>query len=282
MRYAVLGAGGLGGLVGGALARAGHSVTLVVRDPAHPATLLVESAVLGNFEVAVAVTTVLKEPVDVLWATTKATQLEGALASAPAALVEGTVVPLLNGIDHVERLREVYRAVTPGTIRVESERVAPGLIRQPGPFIAVDLAGPLATEIAAELSAAGIQARVREDETSMLWQKLLVLAPMALTTTATQRSIGGVRDDPQWRERLLGVLEEAGEVARAEGAVLDVEASRAAILSMPDGMRSSMQKDRAAGRPLELDAIAGPILRGGREHDLPTPHTQVLCSLLAE
>ena len=66
MRYAVLGAGGLGGLVGGALARAGHSVTLVVRDPAHPATLLVESAVLGNFEVAVAVTTVLKEPVDVL------------------------------------------------------------------------------------------------------------------------------------------------------------------------------------------------------------------------
>ena len=61
-----------------------------------------------------------------------------------------------------------------------------------------------------------------------------------------------------------------------------MEASRAAILSMPDGMRSSMQKDRAAGRPLELDAIAGPILRGGREHDLPTPHTQVLCSLLAE
>ena len=282
MKHAVLGAGGLGGLIGGALARAGHPVTLVVRDPAHPATLLVESAKLGNFEVAVGVTTTLDEPVDVLWVTTKATQLEAALPSAPAALVEGTVAPLLNGIDHVARLREVYRSVTPGTIRVESERVAPGLIRQPGPFIAVDLAGPLAEEIAAELSATGIQARVRQDETTMLWQKLLILAPMALTTTATQRTIGAVRDDPQWRERLLGVLEEAAEVARAEGAVLDVEASRTGLLSMPDGMRSSMQKDRAAGRPLELEAIAGPILRGGREHAIPTPHTQVLHSLLAE
>jgi 2-dehydropantoate 2-reductase len=51
---------------------------------------------------------------------------------------------------------------------------------------------------------------------------------------------------------------------------------------MPDAMRSSMQKDRAAGRPLELDAIAGPILRGGRKHGIPTPHSQILASLLAE
>ena len=282
MRHAVLGAGGLGGLVGGALARAGHPVTLVVRDPAHPQTLAVESGVLGNFEVPVAVVTELREPVDVLWVTTKATQLEGALTSAPAGLVEGTVVPLLNGVDHVARLREVYRTVTPGTIRVESERVAPGRIRQPGPFVAVDLAGQLAAEIAGDLSGAGIQARVQQDETSMLWRKLVILAPMALTTTATQRTIGAVRDDPQWRERLLGVLVETDEVGRAEGAALELEISRSAILSMPDAMRSSMQKDRAAGRTLELDAIAGPILRGGRAHGIPTPHTQILASLLAE
>ena len=282
MRHAVLGAGGLGGLVGGALARAGHPVTLVVRGPAHPQTLAVESGVLGNFEVPVAVVTELREPVDVLWVTTKATQLEGALPSAPAGLVEGTVVPLLNGVDHVARLREVYRTVTPGTIRVESERVAPGRIRQPGPFVAVDLAGQLAAEIAGDLSGAGIQARVQQDETSMLWRKLVILAPMALTTTATQRTIGAVRDDPQWRERLLGVLVETDEVGRAEGAALELEISRSAILSMPDAMRSSMQKDRAAGRTLELDAIAGPILRGGRAHGIPTPHTQILASLLAE
>ena len=280
MNYAVLGAGGLGGLVGAALARAGHPVTLIVRDPGHPRVISVESAVLGTFEATVTIVTELAEPVDALWLTTKATQLEGALPSAPARFVKGTALPLLNGVDHVARLREVYPSVTPGAIRVESERVAPGRIRQPGPFILVDLAGPLAPEIAVELSAAGIKTNVRQDEASLLWQKLLILAPMALTTTATQRAIGGVRDDVQWRERLLGVLEEAGAVAQAEGAVLDVEAARQGILSMPDGMRSSMQKDRAAGRALELDAIAGPILRGGRAHGIATPHTQVLASML--
>src|SRR4030088_1958362 len=105
MRHAVLGAGGVGGLVGAALARAGNPVTLVVRDGSHPHKLRVESTKLGDFEVHVQVVTRLEEPVDVLWITTKATQLEAALPSAPAGPVKGTAVPLLNGIDHVARLR---------------------------------------------------------------------------------------------------------------------------------------------------------------------------------
>src|ERR1700674_3862665 len=150
MRHAMLGAGGVGGLVGAALARAGKPVTLIVRDASHPSRLKVASTKLGDFEVEVEVATRLERPVDVLWVTTKATQLEAALPSAPANLMEGTAVPLLNGIDHVARLREVYRSVTPGTIRVEAERPEPGKIVQLGPFILVELIGPLAAEIAAE------------------------------------------------------------------------------------------------------------------------------------
>jgi 2-dehydropantoate 2-reductase len=280
MKHAVLGAGGVGGLVGAALARAGRPVTLLVRNPDHPIVVKVESEKLGNFEVHVEVASRLERPVDVLWITTKSTQLEAALPSAPAALVTGTVVPLLNGVDHVARLREIYPQVTPGAIRVEAERVAPGHFRQLGPFVVVDLAGPLAAEIASELTAAGIDARVREDELTMLWSKLIMLAPLALTTTATNRPLGGVRADPRWRERLFGVLEEAAEVARAEGAVVDVEATRGMLLAAPDGMRSSMQKDREQGNPLELDGVAGPIIRGGRAHDIPTPHTSLLLSAL--
>jgi 2-dehydropantoate 2-reductase len=280
MKHAILGAGGVGGLVGAALARAGQPVTLLVRNQAHPTLLRVESQKLGNFEVHVKVDTRLERPVDVLWITTKATQLEAALPSAPAALVEGTAVPLLNGVDHVARLRQVYARLTPGAIRVEAERVAPGHFRQLGPFVIVDLAGPLAAEIGAELTAAGIDARVREDEVTMLWSKLIMLAPLALTTTATMRPLGGVRDDPPWRERLLGILEEAAEVARAEGAIVDVEATRGLLLAAPDGMRSSMQKDREQGNPLELDGVAGPIVRGGLAHDIPTPHTSLLLSAL--
>jgi 2-dehydropantoate 2-reductase len=280
MRHAVLGAGGVGGLVGAALARAGHPVRLVVRDGSHPSRLTVESAKLGDFEVEVEVATRLEEPVDVLWLTTKATQLEAALASAPPALVEGTAVPLLNGVDHVARLREIYSSVTPGTIRIETERREPGHIVQLLPFITVDLAGPLAAAIAAELSAAGIDARVREDEVTMLWSKLVTLAPLALTTAATMRPLGGVRDDPRWRERLLDVMEEAVEVGRGLGAKVDAEVTRGWLLAAPDSMRSSMQKDRELGRPLEIDAIAGPIVRGGRELGVPTPQTAILMSAL--
>lgn len=280
MRYAVLGAGGVGGVVGAALARSGHPVTLITREPGYPTRISVQSAKLGDFEVEVAATTRLTTPVDVLWVTTKATQLEAALPSAPAALVEGTAAPLLNGADHVARLRAVYGSVTPGTIRVEAEKVGAGRFVERFNAIAVELAGPLAAEIVAELQAAGIDARVADDELTMLWRKLVMLAPLALTTTATMRPIGGVRDDPPWRERLLGVLEEACEVATALGARVDREATRAALLGMPDGMRSSMQKDRELERPLELDAIAGPIVRGGREHGVPTPNTSILMSLL--
>ncbi|HEY8759818.1 MAG TPA: 2-dehydropantoate 2-reductase [Candidatus Dormibacteraeota bacterium] len=280
MRHAVLGAGGVGGLIGGALARTGSPVTLLVRGNSHPAGLKVESAKLGDFEVAVKVANKLEQPVDVLWVTTKATQLEAALPSAPAALVEGTVVPLLNGVDHVARLREIYRSVTPGTIRVESERKEAGHIVQLLPFIGVDLAGPLAAEIAAELNAAGIDARVQEDEVTMLWSKLVMLAPMALTTTATMRTLGGVRDDPRWRERLLGVMAEAVEVGRGLGARVDPEVVRGMLLAAPDAMRSSMQKDRELGNPLEVDAIAGPIVRAGRELGVPTPQTAILMSAL--
>jgi len=280
MRHAVLGAGGVGGLIGGALARTGSPVTLLVRGNSHPAGLQVESAKLGDFEVAVKVANKLEQPVDVLWVTTKATQLEAALPSAPAALVEGTVVPLLNGVDHVARLREIYRSVTPGTIRVESERKEAGHIVQLLPFIGVDLAGPLAAEIAAELNAAGIDARVQEDEVTMLWSKLVMLAPMALTTTATMRTLGGVRDDPRWRERLLGVMAEAVEVGRGLGARVDPEVVRGMLLAAPDAMRSSMQKDRELGNPLEVDSIAGPIVRAGRELGVPTPQTAILMSAL--
>ena len=280
MNYAVLGAGGIGGLVGGALARAGHDVLLIVRDPAHPARLKVESEVLGTFEVAVATATRLDRPVDVLWVTTKATRLEAALAAAPAAMVRGTVIPLLNGYDHVARLRQLYAAVTPGVIRVESERTAAGVIRQLNPMIAMQLAGPLAGAVAGEVAATGITCTAVDDETTMLWSTLTFLAALALTTTARGGPAGAVLGDPAWRERLLGVIAEAGAVANALGARVDVEAVSGFALKLPPGFRTSMQKDREGGRPLELDGIAGPITRGGRDHGIRTPHTDELVAML--
>jgi 2-dehydropantoate 2-reductase len=278
MRHAVLGAGGIGGLLGAALTRAGTQVVLLMRPESlarYPGRIAVESDVLGNFEVAVPAAATLEAPIDVLWVTTKATGLESALELAPPERVgNATVVPLLNGIDHVALLRARYPNVVAGAIRVESERVAPGRIRQTFPFLRVDLAG--GEEILPELRAAGIDAHSQADEVTLLWAKLAFLAPVALATSAFDGPFGAVRDD----ERYLGCLEEVIAVARAEGAQIDDRALRALVVKAPPGLRSSMQKDVAAGRPPELDAIAGPTQRGGRRHGIPVPNTDELARLV--
>ena len=105
----------------------------------------------------------------------------------------------------------------------------------------------------------------------------LFLAPLALATTAFDGTLGAVRED----ERYLRCQEEALAVARAEGADVDEQALRTLQASAPIEMRSSMQKDVAAGLEPELDAIAGPILRGGRRHRIPVPATAELAQLVA-
>jgi 2-dehydropantoate 2-reductase len=286
MKHAVLGAGGVGGLMAGALARAGRPVTLIVRAD-HPAHLNVESRVLGNFDVAVDSTRRLQEPVEVLWVTVKATQLEAALASAPAeAAPSALVVPLLNGIDHIELLRRTYGAdrVAAGSIGVEAERVAPGRIVQPGPFIDVVLAGPpgsaeLIEAVRVEVAGAGLSCRLGESMDSVLWTKLAMLAPFALSSTAAGLPLGGLRVDAVWRKRLLDASAEVISVAEACGVTI-ARGWEALLDSAPGDMRTSMQKDAAAGNPLELDAIAGPVLREGRAHGIPVPVTEELVNLI--
>lgn len=280
--YAVLGAGGVGGLVAGALARAGHPVTLVIRPEAeHPPVVRVDSQVLGQFEAPVTVTSHLQSPVDVLWVATKAPALGAALGQVPPGHIREMVIPLLNGIDHMAALRAAFGEdrLAAGTIRVEAEKLAPGSIRQAGGFIILELAGPdrlrpALDRVAAEIGATGIRARVVESATQALWEKLSFLGPFALTSTASGLDLGGIREDAAWRERILGALREVIAVARAEGVEL---ADPSPMLdAAPGNFRTSMQKDAAAGRPLEVDHIAGPILRGGVQHGIPTPVTRDL------
>lgn len=286
VRHAILGAGGVGGLVGGALARTGADVLLLLRTETlarHPRRLRVESVVLGDFEVEVATASALDREVDLLWVAPKATQLEAALELAPPDRVgEAVVVPLLNGVDHVATLRARYEYVLAAAISVESERVEPGLVRQKTPFAYVALApGPRRDEIAEELRMAGFDVAVAPDEPTLLWQKVAFLAPLALTTTALGGPVGVVQADPDWNLRLVRCHEEAVAIGLAEGATLDPTRLRGLFLAFSGGdMRTSMQKDFDAGRPLELDAIAGPIMRGGHRHGIATPETEELVRLV--
>jgi 2-dehydropantoate 2-reductase len=282
VRHAILGAGGVGGLIGGALARTGTEVLLLLRPETlarHPSTLRVESVVFGDFEVAVATASMLDREPDVLWVTPKATQLEPALELAPATVVgDAVVVPLMNGVDHVVSLRRQYTQVLAGAMFVESERVEPGRVRQKTSFAHLILApGPRREEIAGELRAAGFEVTLADDEPTLLWEKLVLLAPLALTTTARGVPVGEVRADPEWNGLLMRCHEEAVAVGLAESASLDPARLRRVLLEFRGGeMRTSMQKDFDAGRPLELDAIGGAIVRAGRRQRIRTPVTEEL------
>jgi 2-dehydropantoate 2-reductase len=279
MRHAILGAGGVGGLIGAALAKSGDSVTLVLRPEViknYPTELALESP-FGSFSVPVDRTMGIAEPFDVLWVTVKATHLDAALRSVmvnPEAL--GAVVPLLNGIDHVALLRARFGhdRVVPASIAVESERVAPGRIlhRSPGARLTVSAIGEgrLASTIE-KLRQFGFSCQFNADEAKILWSKLAILAPFALTSTASGLPAGEVNRDPVWRKRLEASIRETCAVSAAGGTPLDPEGFIRYLDSMPAGLRSSMQKDVAAGNPPELDAVAGPILRGAKAHGIEIP-----------
>jgi 2-dehydropantoate 2-reductase len=188
MRHAVLGAGGVGAFLAAALARARRDVLLLMRDESlagYDGVVHVESAILGDFEAALPTAPTLERPVDALWVTTKATQLADALERVPADAARGAVVvPLLNGLDHVEVLRRRFGTVLPAAIVIESERVRPGFVRQLSSFASIQLSpGPRAERVRSELEDAGLSVSIGESEADVLWRKLAVLAPIALTTT---------------------------------------------------------------------------------------------------
>jgi 2-dehydropantoate 2-reductase len=282
MRHAILGAGGVGGLVGACLARCGASVTVVVRPESlaqYPDQLHLESA-FGNFSVRVARAAEVP-PADVLWIAVKATQLDAALASFTKPDLVGAIVPLLNGIDHLSVLRAKYGAekVIPATIAGETERIAPGHIVHRTPFARLNVSSAGRSLLGAtldELQKMGFECWFIEDEQTLMWGKIVFLAPFALTTTVADRTTGAVIADPDWKQQLESCVREACAVALAEGAKVNAESVIATMMKMPPNMRSSMQKDVERGNAPELDAIAGPILRGAARHGIEAPTTKSL------
>ncbi len=288
MRHAILGAGGVGGLIGACLAHAGASVTLVVRREAldqHPRQLRLESA-FGNFEVDVTVVAEVP-PVDVLWITVKATQVEPALTALRNPDGVRAIVPLLNGIDHVALLRARCGSsrVIPATIAGETERVGPGHIVHRSPFARLNVLSAGRALLAGtldQLQKIGFTCGFVDDEPTLMWGKLVFLAPFALSTTAADKTVGEIFADPQWRSLGEACVREACAVAVAEGAKVDAEKVLAGVTGFPGNMRSSMQKDVDQHKTPELDAIAGPILRGARRHGIEVPATKKLVAAVEQ
>jgi 2-dehydropantoate 2-reductase len=290
-RAAILGPGGVGGFLAGALTRAGGDVALVAREETAAAIardgLRITSVRLGSFEAHPEAMASLSGPVDVLVVATKAVGLDQALERV-AGVEPLVVLPLLNGLDHLELLRERYgtRAVA-GSIRIESTRVAPGVIEQTSPFLRIDMAsadpamGQPLRRLAELLEAAGVAARILDSEAQAMWGKLVRLNAIALTTSAWDLPLGEIRGDPERRVALEACVREGAAVAAAEGASVTVEDTVAELDDAHAELRTSMQRDIAAGRAPELDAIAGSVLRAAARHGLACPEIERLAGVVA-
>jgi 2-dehydropantoate 2-reductase len=300
--FAVVGAGGVGGYFAAVLARAGYRVSVVARGPHLDAIrrdgLRIQSP-KGDFTTKVEKASDKPEdigPVDAVILAVKAWQVTEAAGSMLPLLTSATrVLPLENGVEATAQLQRIMGPHVPlmGLCRIVAFVVSPGCIRHGGlePTIALgEPDGSALTEnalaLAEALKAAGVTVQTPPDIQAALWEKLIFIAAVSGTGAVTRSTIGEVRACPPARELLRHLMEEVVAVAPSRGIRLpeDVIARTMAFVddSPADGT-ASMQRDIAAGRPSELEAIIGAVVRFGDQAGVPTPAMDyVYASLLPQ
>jgi 2-dehydropantoate 2-reductase len=273
------------------LDRAGVEVIVIARgrtaDAISAHGLRVSSVTLGDFLAHPAAVERLETPVDALIVATKAAGLEPALERI--ALEPPLVLPLLNGLDHLQVLRSRFPSgsVAAGSIRVEADRPEAGVVVHTSRFLLVQMASAdpasraAMEQLAAALNNAGVKAQVLDSEAQVMWSKLVRLNALACTTSAYDKLLGEIRSTPALRADLEGAMEEASAVGRAEGADVVASSAIAELDRAHDTLGSSMQRDIAAGRTPELDAIPGSVLRAADRHGLECPTIERLVGLIA-
>jgi 2-dehydropantoate 2-reductase len=298
MKIAVIGAGAVGGYFGGRLALSGNEVVFLVRGKTFEALrkgpLRVQS-VGGNFEVKVRATDDPAEvgEVDAVLVAVKAWQVpEAATTIREMAGGKSVVVPLQNGMEAPAQIAAVVGPgrVAGGLCRIVAEATGPGQIDHywAEPSVAFGELEPLRNaEVLARLRgafvAAGVRCEIPRDIATAMWEKFLFITPWGSLGAATRLPIGPLRTEPESRARLLRALEEVAQIARARGSDLGASVTKAlAILDgLPAETTSSMQRDIMAGRPSELEAQTGAVVRFGRKSGVPAPvHDSIYAELL--
>lgn len=298
-RIAVVGAGGVGGYFAGVLARSGAWVGLLARGNHLSAIRQSGLQVLtpeGEFTVTPA--RVAADPssigaVDAVLVAVKAWQVaEVAERIRPMLRIASRVLPMQNGIEAPAILRTTLgpEIVLDGVCRIVSEVVSPGKIRhvgvQPTVHFGESDGGALsATSIALRdaLRAAGITVHAPTDARVALWEKLHFLASLSAVAAAARVTVGEIRHNAASRGLVLQAMREVADVAASAGVPLPDDAvsrSVAMFENMPAESTVSLQRDIAAGRPSELDAIVGVVIRRGRQHGVSTPTMETLLAAL--
>jgi len=300
LRIAILGAGGVGSLYGGTLARAGFPVAFLARG-AHLEALQARGLEVRTptetFTVSVRAAATAEElgPVDLAIVAVKCYSLDGIVPAAKLLATRGaTILPFLNGVEAADRLiaggvpRE---SVLGGLTQVSTARVAPGAVQRKSAFQKVtvgELAGGLsarAERVAAAFRAAGADASASADIQADLWRKLAFIAAMAAACGLARAPVGPVKRAPYGPLLLTRAVAEVFAVAQARGIGIgehDEEKTLRFIESLAEGLKPSFLLDLEAGGPNELDDLSGAVARLGREVGVATPiHDTAVAALSA-
>lgn len=289
MRIAIVGAGGVGGAFGAALAKAGADVTFIARG-AHLAAMKSKGLRIegGRGETHLVPTQATDDPatvgpVDYVLFCVKQWDVESAGRHIkPLVGPDTAVIPLQNGIDAPERLAPILgpRAVMGGVAQISALIVEPGVIRQVGTFMRMlfgELDGsrsPRGEALLAMCGKAGFEAVLSDRIVSELWMKFIVLATNASIMALVRQPIGKVRDDPDLKEQFVAAYREVIEVGKARGVTLPADMLDRALAfnaGAPPAMKPSMALDLERGNRIELPWLGGKVVELGRQLGVPTP-----------
>jgi 2-dehydropantoate 2-reductase len=289
MRIAVIGAGGIGAIYGASLAKAGAEVIFVARG-AHVAAMREDGLRIegdrGETHIRPARATddiAGIGVVDYVLFCVKLWDVES--AGEQIRLIVGpntAVIPLQNGVDAAERLAAILgpEPVMGGTAFVTGSIVAPGIVRQTGTYQRMTFGeldgrnsdrGERLRELCA---AAGFDGVLSPDVRVPIWEKFILLVPLADLNALTRLPLGKWRADPDLLALFRAALDETIAVGQAEGVRLppdSADKTLAMMWSMPDHHMTSMGNDLARGNRLELPWFAGKVVELGQRHAIPTP-----------
>jgi 2-dehydropantoate 2-reductase len=298
MRIAVVGAGGVGGGFGAALAKAGADVFFIARGTHLAAMKSQGLKVQGDRgETHLVPTRATDDPddigqVDIVLFCVKLWDVESAgYHIKPLIGPDTAVIPLQNGIDAAERLIPILgsNAVMGGVAQISASIVGPGLIRQVGTFMRMifgELDGTVSRRAEAFLalcSKAGFDATLSEQILTELWMKFILLASNASITALTRQPIGKLRDDSDLRLMFTAAYREAIDVGRARGVALPADALENVMnftSRAPSSMKASMAIDLERGNRLELPWLGGKLVDLGLKLGVPTPTHSVMYAML--
>jgi 2-dehydropantoate 2-reductase len=292
-----MGAGAIGGNLGGLLAKGGHEVVLIARgvhlDAIRERGLQIKSP-QGDFILEVEATDDPGEvgPVELVLFTVKTYHNSTAIPAMRPLVGEATsVLTLQNGVESFDELAQVLgpECVLPGAAYFGGYIEAPGIITNFGlaPHIIFGEDDghetPRVQRILQAFTKSGIKTELSRDIVKTLWTKFLLLLSIAGMTCAARTLIRPLLQYPEAREMWLAALREVEAVGRAKGVKLDqdvVDRMIGLTESLPWDYRASMHTDLELGRPLELEALNGAVARIGKQVGVPTPVNHFLYSVL--